>query len=293
MSADIFISFASKDVKVALTLCSAIESRGFTCWVSARDIQPGDNFQVSIVQALRNAKVLLLVFTANSNTSEEMTKELALASQRKMIVIPLRAEDVAPNDAFAYEFATRQWIDAFADWEFSIEQLCRRLEHALAAPEIEEPPSRAEPAPEPLAAPTPPPARAKRHVVEPTPAPAAVVEDVEEAEAQAPRRPAFGRLAAAAVFVAVLAGLGIAATTLMHGKPAPTPSPAPIAATEASLVMTPAPAPVEAAPALPQPAEPVATNEVVASAEPVKPAAPRRKAAAVSHKAAVSTEIPY
>ena len=69
MSADIFISFASKDVKVALTLCQAIESRGFNCWISARDIQPGENFQVAIVRALRRAKILLLVFTANSNTS--------------------------------------------------------------------------------------------------------------------------------------------------------------------------------------------------------------------------------
>ena len=137
MSADIFISFASKDVKVALTLCAAIESRGFNCWISARDIQPGENFQVAIVRALRRAKILLLVFTANSNTSEEMTKELALASQQKMMVIPLRVEDVTPGDAFAYEFATRQWIDAFADWEFSIEQLCKRIGHALAGREEE------------------------------------------------------------------------------------------------------------------------------------------------------------
>jgi len=131
MAADIFVSFASKDVRVAMTLCGALENRGFTCWISARDIEPGENFQSAIVQALRRAKIMLLVFTANSNTSEEMTKELALASQNKMIVIPLRVEDVTPNDAFAYEFATRQWIDVFADWEVAIEQLSRRIGQAL------------------------------------------------------------------------------------------------------------------------------------------------------------------
>src|SRR5258707_4393759 len=131
MTAKIFISFASKDVKVAQTLCSALESRGIHCWISARDIQPGENFQVSIVRALRQAKIMLLVFTHNSNSSEEMTKELALASQQKLIVIPLRVEDVTPGDAFAYEFATRQWIDVFADWESSIDQLCRRITLAL------------------------------------------------------------------------------------------------------------------------------------------------------------------
>jgi hypothetical protein len=134
MAASIFISFASKDVKVAQTLCAALESRGLPCLISARDIQPGENFQVSIVQALRHAKIMVLVFTANSNTSEEMTKELALASQQRLIVIPLRVEDVTPSDAFTYEFATRQWIDVFADWESSIDQLCRRITRALEGP---------------------------------------------------------------------------------------------------------------------------------------------------------------
>ena len=133
-----FISFASKDVKVAQTLCSALERRGIPCWISARDIQPGENFQVSIVQALRHAKIMVLVFTANSNSSEEMTKELALASQQRLIVIPLRVEDVTPGDAFTYEFATRQWIDVFADWESSIDQLCRRITRALENPQGEE-----------------------------------------------------------------------------------------------------------------------------------------------------------
>ncbi|MDB5451819.1 MAG: hypothetical protein JWO33_397 [Caulobacteraceae bacterium] len=131
MTANIFISFASKDVKMAMTLCTALENRGYKCWISARDIQPGENFQIAIVQAIRHAKIMLLVFTGNSNNSEEMTKELALASQQKMIVIPLRVEDVTPSDAFAYEFATRQWIDFFADWEFAIEQLARRIANAL------------------------------------------------------------------------------------------------------------------------------------------------------------------
>src|SRR6478609_4119761 len=131
MTANIFISFASKDVKMAMTLCTALENRGYKCWISARDIQPGENFQVAIVQAIRHAKIMLLVFTGNSNNSEEMTKELALASQQKMIVIPLRVEDVTPSDAFAYEFATRQWIDFFADWERAMNHLCARLAAAL------------------------------------------------------------------------------------------------------------------------------------------------------------------
>jgi hypothetical protein len=159
MSASIFISFASQDHRVAMTLCQALESRGFKCWISGRDIQPGENFQISIVRAIRQAKIMLLVFTSNSNNSEEMNKELALASQSKLIVVPLRIEDVTPNDAFAYEFATRQWIDFFADWEFAIEQLAQRISSAtreapIEATAVEAPVAEASPsAPEPVADP--------------------------------------------------------------------------------------------------------------------------------------------
>jgi len=295
MSADIFISFASKDVKVALTLCPAIESRGFKCWISARDILAGENFQVAIVKALRRAKVLLLVFTANSNTSEEMTKELALASQQKMMVIPLRVEDVAPGDAFAYEFATRQWIDAFADWEFSIEQLCKRIGHALETgeehpeaeavstvgpsvkpePEPEPVAKTAEPAPRPAARPEP--ARAK--APPPPPKPAAPNDN----EAADESRPAgLRRLVVAGVLVAVVAVGAIAASLLM--RPAP----------QTELVEAEEPLAAQAVVLAPEALEEEAEPEEEAVEE--KPAAPvvRRRAPVVQDPgSAGGVDIPY
>ncbi|HEY2709016.1 MAG TPA: toll/interleukin-1 receptor domain-containing protein [Caulobacteraceae bacterium] len=165
MTASIFISYATPDQKVANTLCKALEGRGFPCWIASRDIQPGENFQIAIVRAIRAAKIMLLVFTGNSNNSDEMAKELALASQSKLIVVPLRIDDVKPNDAFSYEFATRQWIDFFADWETAIDQLAQRIAIALgveatpvhaavasaAPPEPPPPPPPAQPAPTPQA----------------------------------------------------------------------------------------------------------------------------------------------
>jgi hypothetical protein len=123
VASHIFISHSSKDQKVARTICTALENRGLTCWVYSRNIQPGQNFQEQIVRAIRAAKIMVLVFTANANSSNEIKKELAIASQNNLVVIPVRIEDVIPNEAFAYEFATRQWIDLFEDWESSIARL--------------------------------------------------------------------------------------------------------------------------------------------------------------------------
>jgi hypothetical protein len=127
MSAPIFISYSSRDRNTALTVCQALENRGLRCWISCRDIGPGENFQVSIVRAIRAAKVMVLVFSANANNSEEIKKELVLAGQSQLVVIPVRVEDITPDEAFAYELATRQWIDLFSDWEGAIEGLVRQL----------------------------------------------------------------------------------------------------------------------------------------------------------------------
>ena len=95
MRKKIFISSSSKDRKAALTICSAIETRGFACWISSRDIRPGENFQEAIVDAISNAGLMVLVFSANANNSSEIKKEVALwPSQSQLTVIPIRIEDV-------------------------------------------------------------------------------------------------------------------------------------------------------------------------------------------------------
>jgi hypothetical protein len=127
----IFITYSSKDQKVARTICAALESRGLACWISSRNVKPGQNYQEQIVKAIRAAKIMVLVFTANANNSNEIKKELALASQNDLVVIPVRIEDIIPNEAFAYEFATRQWIDLFENWEDSIAQLVEMIASTL------------------------------------------------------------------------------------------------------------------------------------------------------------------
>jgi hypothetical protein len=100
VSAPIFISYSSKDRDIAETIYRALESRGHVCWISCRDVNPGENFQEAIVRALRDAKLMLLIFTANANNSDEIKKELVLAGRHQVTVVPVRVEDVVPNDAF-------------------------------------------------------------------------------------------------------------------------------------------------------------------------------------------------
>ena len=131
MAKQVFISHSSKDSKIAASICSALEARGHQCWMSSRDVRPGENFQGAIVRAIREARVMVMVFSSNANNSEEIKKEMALASQSHLMVIPVRAEDVLPSEDFTYELATRQWIDLFNDWEQAIEQLGAQIDLAV------------------------------------------------------------------------------------------------------------------------------------------------------------------
>ena len=76
---------------------------------------------------------MVLVFSDAANNSDEIKKELSLASRYHVPVMALRIEDVEPSDAFAYELSTRQWIDAFAGWDKSIDALVGSIGNISAA----------------------------------------------------------------------------------------------------------------------------------------------------------------
>ena len=135
----VFVSYATADRKQALAVCNAVERRGIKCWISTRDVAPGENYQEAIVQALRSARAMILIFSSAANESDEIKKELSLASRYRIRVIALRIEDVEPADAFAYELSTRQWIDLFSGREKALTILVGRIA-ALNPPAPEQKP---------------------------------------------------------------------------------------------------------------------------------------------------------
>lgn len=125
----IFISYSSHDFEAAQRIMRALESRGFACWISSRDVPPGGNFASAIVEAIENAYAMVLVFSANANQrAEEIKKEIVLAGQSQLVVLPARIENLLPSDrAFRYEMATRQWVDLFDNWDAGIDRMVSQL----------------------------------------------------------------------------------------------------------------------------------------------------------------------
>lgn len=153
MTAPVFVSHSSRDLKSVRALVEALEARGVPCWMSERDIAAGDNYGDSIVDAIERASAMVLVFSSAADNSDEIKKEIALASQRRITVVPVRIEDVTPSKAFRYELATRNWIDLFPDRERGVARLADRLAAILAVP-LQAPAPRPGPSPSPASRPT-------------------------------------------------------------------------------------------------------------------------------------------
>lgn len=134
----LFICFASKDQVTALEVVQFLEAEGLKCWISSRDILPGDNYQESIVTALEGARSIVFLFSEASSASAEIRKELSLAGSSNRPVFPLRLSPVTPTGALRYELATHQWIDIFPDREKALARLARTVRQMLAAPGLGE-----------------------------------------------------------------------------------------------------------------------------------------------------------
>lgn len=127
----IFISHSSRDREAADRLVKDLERRGIPCWISSRDIGPGEDYQGAIVTALEAAPAMLLLFSTNANNSREIPRELSLASARRKPMIPVRLEDIVPSGALEYQLTNAQFIDLFQNYNDAMERLCLALRRQI------------------------------------------------------------------------------------------------------------------------------------------------------------------
>ena len=112
MAHDVFISYSHKDQPVADGICARLEADGLRCWIAPRDIGPGEDWPTAIANGIAGSKMMVLVFSQNSNMSEEVSRELYLAANSKVIIIPFVIENVKPEAGKAYYLGRTHWLDA-------------------------------------------------------------------------------------------------------------------------------------------------------------------------------------
>jgi hypothetical protein len=110
---DIFISYSQPDRDCAFELTEHLEARGFTVWIAPRDVSPAAEWAEEIIDAISAARVMILVFSASSNESPQVRREVERAVHKDLRVLPFRIENVLPSRSLEYFLSSQHWLDGF------------------------------------------------------------------------------------------------------------------------------------------------------------------------------------
>jgi hypothetical protein len=143
---EVFVSYSKPDQERAYELVERIEARGFKVWVAPRDVSPSADCAAEIIEAISAARVMVLVFSASSNESPQVRREVERAVHKQLRVLAFRLEDVLPSHSLEYFLSSQHWMDAFpAPYGPHYDRLCSVLARVLS-----EPPGTTAPVPIPL-----------------------------------------------------------------------------------------------------------------------------------------------
>ena len=113
MAHDVFVSYSVKDKTTADAICATLEANGIRVWIAPRDVMPGSDWGESIIEAIEQSKVMILVFSANSNASPQIKREIERSVNKGVTVVPFRIDDILPSKTLEYFISTQHWLDAF------------------------------------------------------------------------------------------------------------------------------------------------------------------------------------
>lgn len=116
MNIDVFISHHTKSsLHITEAICNSLESMEMRCWYAPRNTTGA--YANSIVGAIKQCKVFILILNRESSFSEDVLNEINLAVERmrrgdEISIIPFHISDEEISDDAKYYIGRMHWIDA-------------------------------------------------------------------------------------------------------------------------------------------------------------------------------------
>lgn len=113
MSKDVFISYSSKDEKIANEVRQLFEKENLSCWIASDSIKTGDYFAKEIMSAIEETNLFVLIFSKNSKSSEYVLKEVEAAYEKNKAMIAFLVDGTLPEGAMQFALNDKQWLHAY------------------------------------------------------------------------------------------------------------------------------------------------------------------------------------
>ncbi len=109
---EVFVSYSHHDKPIADAVVAWLESASLRCWAAPRDVVPGADWGGAIIDAIKGAKLMVVVFSQHSNASNQVLREVERAVNRGIPIIPFKIDAAAPSGSMEYFLSTPHWLDA-------------------------------------------------------------------------------------------------------------------------------------------------------------------------------------
>lgn len=115
MSEHVFISYAQRDAERANEICAYLETTGIKCWIAPRDILAGHDWASGILSGIRESAAFVLVLSQEANRSAHVAREIMVAVEREIPIIPVKVEPVELAGSMSVHLSAVQWFDLTKD----------------------------------------------------------------------------------------------------------------------------------------------------------------------------------
>ena len=112
MAHEVFICYANQDQQAADEVCAALEKNAITCWMAPRNITAGQDWDQAIMDAIPDCRMVVIIFSTNSNDSPYCASEIRTAFDMKKEILPVLIDGTLPRGRIALYLGSKQWFSA-------------------------------------------------------------------------------------------------------------------------------------------------------------------------------------
>lgn len=132
MGYDVVVSYAREDREIAAKLCNQLDAEGITARIAPREKILDAGFASEMIGMISEASALVVVVSSYSIRSGQVIRELELAKQNQLEILPVHLDDVKPTGSLGYYLSGKQWFDMrrkeVEPWE-TAQAISRHLKH--------------------------------------------------------------------------------------------------------------------------------------------------------------------
>ncbi len=131
MNKDVFISYKSEEFEEANYMKLILEKNGISCWMAPNSISGGSSYAKEIPNAIKNAKVFLLILSNQAQQSKWVPRELDQAINAGKIIMPFMIENCSLTDDFNFYLTNVQRYDAYENKTAAVNKIIREIKGVL------------------------------------------------------------------------------------------------------------------------------------------------------------------